>query len=80
MCERFGVHPLIFDGVNDALFHEYNVNNDRHMEYVNDRGIFVDAPVDEIVTEMQRKYPHLMAALAEASHGATIADDLFQHK
>ena len=78
MCDRFGVHPLIFDGVNDALFHEYDANGDRHTEYVNDRGLFVDAPVEEIIAEMQRQYPNLTTALARDSHGAKIADKLFQ--
>ncbi len=78
MCDRFGVRPLIFDGVNDALFHEYNVNDDRHMEYVHDRGLFVDAPVEEIIAEMERRYPNLTAALEGASPHAFVADELFK--
>jgi transglutaminase-like putative cysteine protease len=45
LCERFGVKPLVFDGKSDALFHEFNANDQRHMEYVNDRGIYADAPI-----------------------------------
>ncbi|TDN01848.1 transglutaminase, partial [Lactobacillus crispatus] len=36
LCERFGVRPLIFDGTADALFHEFDTSDHRHMEYVND--------------------------------------------
>ena len=79
LCDRFGVHPLIFDGVNDALFHEFNANDDRHMEYVNDRGLFVDAPVEKIIAEMQCQYPNLATALAKDSSREKITDELFQH-
>ena len=32
LCERFGVRPLVFDGEHDALFHEFDESNRRHME------------------------------------------------
>lgn len=59
MCQRFGVKPLLFDGRSDALFHEFDVNSRRHMEYVNDRGLFVDPPIKEILKEFETKYPKL---------------------
>ncbi len=63
MCERFGVHPLIFDGEHEALFHEFNVRNDRHMEYVSDRGIFADAPVGDIIAGTRKLYPKFAEAI-----------------
>ena len=33
MCERFGVMPLEFDGRNDSIFHPYDRNDRRRMEY-----------------------------------------------
>lgn len=79
MCNRFGVRPLVFDGVHETLFHEFNANDDRHMEYVNDRGIFTDAPVKEIIVEMKRQYPNLVAALENDPKSEKITDKLFQH-
>ena len=79
MCDRFGVRPLLFDGENDALFHEYNANDDRHMEYINDRGLFTDAPVEEIITEMRSQYPNLATALVNDPTSKNITDALFQH-
>jgi hypothetical protein len=61
MCERFGVLPLEFDGTADALMHPYNSSNQRHMEYVKQRGEYDDLPYDEIVADMQRIYPQLVA-------------------
>jgi transglutaminase-like putative cysteine protease len=59
MCHRFGVKPLEFDGEHDALFHEFDDRNRRHMEYVNDRGLFVDAPMERFLTEFGETYPKL---------------------
>ena len=59
LCERFGVKPLIFDGRNDALFHEFDTRNMRHMEYVRDRGWFVDPPIDTLLTDFRTTYPKL---------------------
>jgi len=59
LCQRFGVKPLEFDGERDALFHEFDDKNRRHMEYVNDRGLFVDAPMQEFLTAFGETYPKL---------------------
>ena len=62
MCERFGVLPLDFDGENDSLMHPYNSANQRHMEYVKQRGEYDDLPYDELRADMLRMYPSLVAA------------------
>ena len=61
LCERFGVKPLVFDGSSDALFHEFDTNNQRHMEYVNDRGLYVDPPVAAFLRDFKATYPGLEA-------------------
>jgi transglutaminase-like putative cysteine protease len=59
MCERFGVRQLIFDGKSDALFHEFDTNSQRHMEYVNDRGWFADPPVGQLLQDFRASYSKL---------------------
>ncbi len=59
MCERFGVKQLIFDGKSDALFHEFDRNSQRHMEYVNDRGWFLDPPIGQLLEDFRATYPKL---------------------
>jgi transglutaminase-like putative cysteine protease len=48
LCEKFGVLPLEFDGASDSVFHPYDREGRRHMEYVADRGVYADVPVQEI--------------------------------
>ncbi len=64
MCQRFQVLPLEFDGSADSLMHPYNALQQRHMEYVKQHGEFDDLPYDQLVAEMQRSYPQLIAASA----------------
>ena len=59
MCERFGVRHLIFDGKSDALFHEFDANSQRHMEYVHDRGWFADPPIGQLLRDFHATYPKL---------------------
>ena len=59
LCQRFGVRQLIFDGTGDALFHEFDTQNQRHMEYVNDRGWFADPPIAQLLVDFRAAYPKL---------------------
>ena len=74
MCRRFGVPPLDFDGEHDSQMHPYNSANQRHMEYVKQRGEFDDLPYEELVGDMFRMYPKLVAL----SEGQTLGD--FDHE
>ena len=66
LCEKFGLLPLEFDGVNDSLYHPYDQAGSRHMEYVNERGSYDDLPLDEIVRTFAVVYPG-MGSAAEAT-------------
>ncbi len=58
LCEKFGVSPLEFDGVNDSIFHEYEGGR-KFMEYVHDFGSFADLPRELFIKSLQENYPHL---------------------
>ncbi len=54
---RGGFLPMCeFDGENDAVFPPYGHNGERFGEYVGDRGIHADLPLDEIDKVFQEKY------------------------
>ena len=57
LCTRFRVKPLEFDGCSDSLFHPFDEDNRRHMEYVRDRGSYDDVPADEIKRAFSETYP-----------------------
>lgn len=72
LCQRFGVRELVFDGKSDALFHEFDTRNRRHMEYVNDRGWFVDPPIAQLLSDMQATYPKLWEKGASSANVAPV--------
>jgi transglutaminase-like putative cysteine protease len=74
MCRRFGVRQLTFDGTGDALFHEFDTSNHRHMEYVNDRGWFADPPIGALLQEFRALYPKLWQS---SLHHVAISDAVF---
>ena len=72
LCHLMKVEPLEFNGREDSIFHEFNGDGERHMEYLADHGTFADVPVAFIKEQVAKAYPHLiseqaMAALAEHS-------------
>ena len=67
LCEKFRVKPLEFDGRNDSIFHPFDADDRRHMEYLRDRGSFADVPVAEIRAAFREYYPRLYALGGEAA-------------
>ena len=61
MCERFGTKVLEWDGTGDALMHPYDAVGHRHMEYVLDRGTYVDLPLDQLLATFAELYPNMGA-------------------
>lgn len=60
LCEKFGLRPLEFNGLEDSLYHEFDMAGNRHMQYLNDRGEYLDLPFEEMMEVMYRHYPNLM--------------------
>jgi transglutaminase-like putative cysteine protease len=56
LCEKHKVEPLEFNGREDSLFHPFNQENRKYMEYVEYHGTFADIPVDSIVAAWNRAY------------------------
>jgi transglutaminase-like putative cysteine protease len=61
LCRRFKVKPLEFDGREDSIFHPFDEDERRHMEYLRDRGSHADVPVAEIMQAFREAYPALYA-------------------
>ncbi|OJX30128.1 MAG: transglutaminase [Burkholderiales bacterium 68-12] len=78
LCERFGLLPLEFDGLNDSLYHPYDRAGQRHMEYLHQRGAHDDLPLADIVQDFARVYgPGMMdpAAWQGASFQADVQQE-----
>jgi len=67
LCTRFRVKPLEFDGREDSIFHPFDQDDRRHMEYLRDRGVYADVPVDEIQRAFRDAYPRFYALGKDAA-------------
>ncbi|MBA1148821.1 transglutaminase family protein [Ectothiorhodospiraceae bacterium WFHF3C12] len=72
LCEKFRLHPLAFDGRADSIYHPYDLDGHRHMEYLHMRGEFADVPLEEMRATFDHYYPRLVEA-AGADFDADVA-------
>lgn len=61
LCARFGVPPLELEAGRDALLQAYDGSGRRYMEYVRERGMFTDLPLDTILRAFAEVYGHGMS-------------------
>ena len=77
LCEKMNVLPLEFNGKDDSVFHEFNGEGTRHMEYMNEHGTFEDVPFDFIIRSVMTAYPHLVdVALQKEKQGHSLEKDM----
>lgn len=67
LCDKFGLRPLEFNGLEDSLYHPFDVAGNKHMEYINDRGEHLDAPLEELLANFRQHYPNMFSSEAEES-------------
>lgn len=74
LCQRFGLKPLEFDGRADSIYHPFDTQGRRHMEYLALRGSFDDVPLAQILEDFRRHYPMWLAQLDSATAADFQAD------
>jgi transglutaminase-like putative cysteine protease len=72
LCRKFALQPLEFDGLSDSIYHPFDLNGNRHMEYLQLRGEFADVPADEINAAMREHYPLLLVQSLPADFAADV--------
>lgn len=81
LCEKFGTKPLEFDAEHGALMHAYDQAGRRHMEYVNQRGSYLDLPLDDIFETFLEVYPDWVrnedGSITQRTVGTETRDDAF---
>jgi transglutaminase-like putative cysteine protease len=59
LCDKARLPPLEFDGRNDSLYHPFDLEGRRHMEYLRDHGQFADLPYDAMIARFRQVYPNI---------------------
>jgi transglutaminase-like putative cysteine protease len=74
LCDKFGLHPLEFDGREDSIYHPFDRSGNRHMEYLDYRGEFAEPPIEAISATFREHYPYHRAEEAERAAGGSVLD------
>ncbi len=57
LCDKFGLKPLEFNGRDDSIYHAFDQAGNRHMEYLHDRGQFLEPPIEAMRRTFDEYYP-----------------------
>ncbi|TAM11211.1 MAG: transglutaminase family protein [Nevskiaceae bacterium] len=58
LCEKFRLATLEFNGHEDSLYHPFDLDGRRHMEYLRYHDEYDDVPLDAIRADFDRHYPN----------------------
>ena len=77
LCEKFGLKPLEFNGRDDSIYHAFAQAGNRHMEYLHDRGQFLEPPIEAMRRTFDEYYPGWpdISDATEADFGGEVADE-----
>ncbi len=76
LCEKFRLAALEFDGTEDSIYHPFDLDGRRHMDYVTLRGEFVDVPIEEMTDDMQRLYPGMIETITAGDFDSEVSKEI----
>ncbi len=56
LCEKFRIKPLEFDGFEDSIYHPFDLEGRRHMEYLRFHEEYDDVPIEKIMAAYTKHY------------------------
>jgi transglutaminase-like putative cysteine protease len=59
LCQKFRLAALEFDGREDSIYQPFDLEGNRHMEYLAQRGEFADVPYEAMLETFRSQYPGL---------------------
>ncbi|MEV8016081.1 transglutaminase-like domain-containing protein [Streptomyces sp. NPDC086554] len=74
LCRLYGIKPLDFDGRTDSLYHPYDEQGRRHMEFLALRGEFDDVPYSLVTDGLRQAHPLLFASADRTAAGSLAAE------
>jgi transglutaminase-like putative cysteine protease len=73
LCEKFRLKSLDFNGKEDSIYHPFDLEGQKHMEYLHFHGEFADLPFDRIISDFTRYYPDFAAFNSKADFDSEVA-------
>jgi len=67
LCDKFRLRTLEFDGQNDSIYHPFDLDGNKHMDYILFRGEYDDVPLEEIQDTFRDVYNRLSEQTIQAN-------------
>jgi transglutaminase-like putative cysteine protease len=74
LCKLYRIAPLEFDGRSDSMYHPYDEEGKRHMEFIRTHGEFDDVPYEKLINGIRANHPLLFASWDRLANGSLTAD------
>jgi transglutaminase-like putative cysteine protease len=62
LCRVYKISPLDFDGRSDSIYHPFDEQGRRHMEFLRMRGEFDDLPYETVIGGIRQAHPLLFSS------------------
>lgn len=69
LCAKARIAPLDFDGAHDSIYHPFDLQGHRYMEYLHDYGCTSDVPYEALVAKFHEVYPRVDARDSQQVRG-----------
>lgn len=69
LCELANIKPLEFNGIDNAIFHQFTADGSKHMEYLTDHGTFAKMPLLFMQKNFNLHYPHISLSFLKNAQG-----------
>ncbi len=73
LCEKFRLQPLEFDGLEDSIYHPFDLDGQKHMDYLNYHGEFADLPFARMMSYFTRFYPDFIGLVGRGDFDREVA-------
>lgn len=67
LCEKFRIRPLEFDGTKDSIYHPFDLEGRKHMEYLRFHDEHDDLPMEEMLATFAKHYSPSMLKAPDVS-------------
>ncbi|GAA1917104.1 transglutaminase family protein [Streptomyces sodiiphilus] len=74
LCKLYKIRPLDFDGRSDSMYHPFDEDGRRHMEFLRSHGDFDDVPYDFLIDGLRKAHPRLFENGVTTAGGSLVAD------
>jgi hypothetical protein len=69
LCDKARIAHLDFDGQHDSIYHPFDLEGRRYMEYLHEYGTYVDVPYDDLIATFRKVYPRISISGGDALQG-----------